>query len=223
MGRCCHRLWNLDEYSTIGFASKPAAGLEGAILAGGRSRRMGRDKLLLPFGDGTVLQAVSRALIPLVERLRLIGREPTSGLPLLAAQPDIHPGLGPLSGVHTALATAEGDRVLVVAGDLPFVTTGFLRGLVEGLTAELDAVVPCPGGEPVAVCALYRVACLEILAARLERRDLAASGFARSLRARFLDDRDLARLDPSGRCLMNLNTPLDYEKACEILRAESKT
>jgi len=105
----------LDEYITIDGAPKPGAGVEGAILAGGRSRRMGRDKLLLPFDAGTMLQAISEALRPLVERLRLIGRESTPGLPLPNAQPDLRPGLGPLSGIHTALATAEADRVLVVA------------------------------------------------------------------------------------------------------------
>jgi molybdopterin-guanine dinucleotide biosynthesis protein A len=184
---------------------------------------MGRDKLLLPLGEGTMLETVFGALLPLVERLRLIGRESVPGLPLEAVQPDIHPGLGPLSGIHAALATANADRVLVVACDLPFVTTVFLRGLVEALSPDLDAVVPCPGGQPVAVCALYRVTCLEAVAARIERRELAASDFARSLRARFLGDSDLSRLDPSGRCLLNLNTPLDYEKARESLRNESKT
>jgi molybdopterin-guanine dinucleotide biosynthesis protein A len=223
MARRYHRLRNLQEYITIASAPKPGTGVEGAILAGGKSRRMGRDKLLLPFGDGTILHAISEALLPLVERLRLIGRELTPGLPLQAAQPDLHPGLGPLSGIHAALATATADRVLVVACDLPFVTTSFLRGLVAGLSPSLEAVVPCPGGEPVAVCALYRVTCLEGLAARLERRDLAASDFAKSLRARFLDDLDLSRLDPSGRCLLNLNTPRDYRRAREILRNESKT
>jgi molybdopterin-guanine dinucleotide biosynthesis protein A len=213
----------LHEYITVTSAPKPGAGVEGAILAGGQSRRMGRDKLLLPFGGGTVLQAISKALLPLVERLRLIGREPTPGFPFPATQPDLRPGLGPLSGIHAALATAEADRVLVVACDLPFVTTAFLRGLLEGLSPSLDAVVPCPGGEPVAVCALYRVSCLEGLAGRLERAELAATDFAKSLRARFLDDHDLSRLDPFGRCLLNLNTPLDYEKALRILRNESKT
>ncbi|MGH9389302.1 MAG: molybdenum cofactor guanylyltransferase [Vicinamibacteria bacterium] len=213
----------MDEYITVASAPKPGAGVEGAILAGGTSRRMGRDKLVLPFGSGTVLQAISEALLPLVERLRLIGRDSTPGLPFPASQPDIHPGLGPLSGIHAALATAEADRVLVVACDLPFVTTAFLRGLVEGLSPSLDAVVPCPGGQAVAVCALYRVTCLEGLAGRLERRELGASDFAKSLNARFLDDRDLTSLDPSGHCLLNLNPPLDYEKAREILRNESKT
>jgi len=213
----------LDEYITVASSPKPGAAVEGAILAGGKSRRMGREKLLLPFRGSTVVQAISEALLPLVARLRLIGREPIPSLPQLLAQPDLYPGLGPLSGIHAALATSEADRVLVVACDLPFVTTAFLRGLLEALSPELEAVVPCPGGEPVAVCALYRVSCLDRLASRLERRELAASSFASSLRARFLDDRDLSKFDPSGRCLLNLNTPSDYDKAREILENESKT
>jgi molybdopterin-guanine dinucleotide biosynthesis protein A len=213
----------LDEYTTVASDPKPIAEVEGAILAGGRSRRMGQEKLLLPFRGATALQAIFEAMTPLVGRLRLVGRGPVPGLPQLTAQPDLYPGLGPLSGIHASLATAEADRVLVVACDLPFVTTGFLRGMLEALSPDIDAVVPCPGDEPVAVCAIYRVACLGNLSDRLERRALAASAFTKSLRARFLDDRDLSRIDPSGRCLLNLNTPLDYEKAQHILQNESKT
>ncbi len=184
---------------------------------------MGRDKLLLPFGGRTLLQALSAAVLPLVDRLRLIGREPAADAPFPACQPDLHPGLGPLSGIHAALATAEADRVLVVPCDLPFLTTAFLRGLTEALSPEHEAVVPCPGGEPVAVCALYRVSCLASVATRLECGELRAGDFAKSLRARFLDDSDLRKLDASGRCLWNLNTPSDYENAKEILSNESNT
>lgn len=211
----------MHEYITNAEPSKPAPGLEGAILAGGKSRRMGWEKLLLPFGEGTVLDAISAALSPLVERVRLIGRAPAAGLP--TSQPDVHPGLGPLSGIHAALATSKREAVLVVACDMPFVTTAFLQGLVRALTAEDDAVMPSPGGEPVPVCALYRVRCLEAAARRLERGDLAARDFARSIKCRFLGDREIARIDPGGRALLNLNTPADYEKALDILRNESKT
>jgi molybdopterin-guanine dinucleotide biosynthesis protein A len=207
----------LHEYTTISLASKPREGLEGAILAGGKSRRMGKDKLLLPFGSTTVLGTVRRAIEPLVQRLRIVGREPSAAFAPLPSQPDLYPRLGPLSGIHAALATAEFDRVLIVACDLPFVTTEFLRGLVERLSPELDAVIPCPGGEPLAVCAIYRTRCLETLTARLKRPDLAAREFARSLKARFLDDSDLRTLDPSGRALLNLNTPRDYRRALAAL------
>jgi molybdenum cofactor guanylyltransferase len=221
LARQYHTIRNLDEYITTAFSPKPGAAVEGAILAGGGSRRMGRDKLFLRFGDKTALELVSDAIRPLVGRLRLIGREPAPDLP--AAEPDIHPGLGPLSGIETALATSSADRILVVACDLPLVTTPFLRGLVEALSTEHDAVVPSPGGEPIPVCAVYRVGCLEGVTLRLARRELSAQAFVRSLKTRFLDDLDLARLDPSRRCLFNLNTPQDLDRARAILRNESKT
>lgn len=211
----------MPEYITIPEASKPKAGLEGAILAGGKSRRMGQDKLLLRFGTGTVLETIASTLKPLVARIRLVGRDPQPGLP--PSQPDLLPGLGPLSGIHAALATAESELVLVVACDLPFVTTGFLLGLLDALSPDADAVVPSPGGEPVAVCALYRIRCLGALESRIQRGELAARDFAKSLEARFLDDREISALDPPGRCLVNLNTPEDYERALAMLRNESNT
>jgi molybdopterin-guanine dinucleotide biosynthesis protein A len=222
MARSYHRLRNLHEYITNALPSKPGAGVEGAILAGGKSRRMGRDKLLLPLGPGTLLERVEAALRPLVDRIRVIGRDPRPEIGV-SAQPDLRPGLGPLSGIHAALATARAGNVMVVACDLPFVTTAFLRGLLERLSPEVEAVVPCPEGKPVAVCALYRASCLETLESRLNRGELAAGDFARSLKARFLDDRDLRAIDPSGRSLLNLNTPSDYEKALSLLKNESKT
>lgn len=220
LARHYHTIRNLDEYITTAFSPKPGAGVDGAILAGGGSRRMGRDKLFLRLGDKTALELVSEAMRPVVARLRLIGREPSPELP--AAEPDIHPGLGPLSGIETAL-TSSADSVLVIACDLPFVTTPFLRGLVEALPADLDAVVPCPEGDPLPVCAVYRVACIAEVTRRLERRELSAQAFVRCLKARFLDDLDLGRLDPSRRCLLNVNTPRDLERARAILRNESKT
>jgi molybdopterin-guanine dinucleotide biosynthesis protein A len=218
-----HRLRNLHEYITIPGGPQPPTDVEGAILAGGDSRRMGRDKALLPIGGRTFLEAIADALAPVVGRMRLIGRGPAPELPRVGAQPDLLPGRGPLSGIHAALATAEAGRVVVVACDLPFVTTAFLRGLVDALSPSWDAVVPCPGGNPVAVCAVYRIACLRNVEDRIARGELAARELARSLNARLLDDVELSRLDPSGRCLLNLNTPLDYEKAVRIVGNESKT
>lgn len=179
--------------------------IEGAILAGGESRRMGRDKSALVLGDVSMLERVARAMRPLVERLRVVGGEAAG----LDPQPDLRAGLGPLSGIHAALATAERDAVLVVACDLPFVTTGLLTKICERL-GDSDASVPRVRGRAIPVCALYRTACLERVEASLDRRELKAQRFVESLRTTYLD------VDPEAISLKNVNTPEDLEHARSI-------
>lgn len=180
---------------------------------------MGRDKSGLVLGGVSVLERVGSAMAPLVTRIRVIG----AGVPYpggYAVQPDVRPGLGPLSGIHAALATAESSSVLVVACDLPFVTTELLAGLIERLEDGADAVVPRVSGRAVPVCALYRRGCLERLQARLDRGELRAQQFVASLATTYVDEDVLERLDPRGICLKNINTPEDLEQAREIAGGE---
>lgn len=193
--------------------------IEGAILAGGQSVRMGRDKSTLVLGGVSVLERVGGAVAPLVGRLRVIGDRLTDpkGYPV---QPDLRPGLGPLSGIHAALTTAESSTVLVVACDLPFVTSKFLGGLIALLEQGTDAVMPRVSGRAVPVCALYRRACLEPLRACLDRGELKAQHFVAILATTYADEDVLEHLDPQGICLKNINTPEDFEQAQAIAAKE---
>ena len=199
----------------------PDVHIEGAILAGGRSSRMGRDKSALVLGGVSVLERIGSSMAPLVTRIRVIGNRVTESAGYVV-QPDLRPGLGPLSGIHAALATTESSSVLVVACDLPFVTTELLAGLIELLEDGTEAVVPRVSGRAVPVCALYRRACLERLHARLDRGELKAHQFVASLATTYVDDDMLERLDPRGICLKNINTPEDLERAQEIADSELK-
>lgn len=198
--------------------------LEGAILIGGRSRRMGRDKAGLVLGAHTVLERVAMALRPLVATCRLVGRAPDSLPDTLAAskvEPDAIPGLGPLSGIHAALSVAR-HPVVVVACDMPFVTTSFLAGLAERLEPAYDAVIPEANRGPVAVCAVYHPRCLPRLEERLRTGRLSAQAFARALETRWIRANELSELDPKARCLTNLNTLEDYEAALAVVEAEDR-
>ena len=192
-----------------------ALDIEGAILAGGRSSRMGRDKSALVLGGVSVLERVGGSMVPLVARIRVIGDRVTEPRGYVV-QPDLRPGLGPLSGIHAALATAESSTVLVVACDLPFVTTELLAGIIELMEDGTEAVVPRVSGRAVPVCALYRRACLDRLQARLDRGELKAQQFVASLATTYVDEDVLARLDPQGICLKNINTPEDFDQAQTI-------
>jgi molybdopterin-guanine dinucleotide biosynthesis protein A len=200
--------------------------IEGAVLVGGESRRMGANKSELLLDGRRIVDRLCDALRPLTPRVRLVGgSKPEATAPDVEHQPDLFPGLGPLAGIHTALATARGDAVLVVGCDLPFVTSDFLRGLALAAKADpdADAVVPWPLDGPVPVCALYRARCLDRALARLERRELEATAFVHSLAVRWLRPDELRHLDPSGRCLFNMNRPSDYEKAKAMATNDDST
>jgi molybdopterin-guanine dinucleotide biosynthesis protein A len=177
---------------------------------------MGSDKALLSLGGRTIIETLVETLRGDYAPVRIIANatEPLARLGL-AVHSDLRPGSGPLGGIHTALATASHEVVLVTACDLPFIHRDFLRGLA-GLLAGHDAVVPRYEGRPLPVCAFYSVSCVPALEARLDRDQLKAADFLDDVAVRWVEDEELARLDPEGVALFNLNTPEDYRRAQEI-------
>ena len=90
------------------------------LLAGGKSRRMGRDKLSLPQGGTTVLES---AAIRFSENfdvyISVDDKARYENIPFPKIE-DIYKGCGPLGGLHAALKNTDGDRVFLSASDLPF-------------------------------------------------------------------------------------------------------
>src|ERR1700761_7300390 len=81
-----------DDVNTAGF-----------VLVGGRSSRMGRDKALLPSGSGTLVKEIADSVAAVSGNVALIGRPESYRSLGYDCLEDICPGLGPLSGIHTAL------------------------------------------------------------------------------------------------------------------------
>ncbi|MCS7173827.1 MAG: molybdenum cofactor guanylyltransferase [Armatimonadetes bacterium] len=190
----------------------------GIVLAGGHSRRMGRDKATLPFGPDTLLGWVVRRVRSVCPRVLVVAREPAR-YPGFEVVPDRFPGLGPLAGLHAGLSVAETELGVCVACDLPFVEPALLRHLLHA-AEEVDAVVPVVRGKPEPLCAVYRRTALLPAEALLRAgggslRDL----FAR-LRVRFVPEPELRQADPELLSFLNLNTPEDYARALRRLRGE---
>ena len=179
------------------------------ILAGGLSRRMGRDKAGLPAGDGTLIQHLARRLAPVVVETIVAGGSGRHSLPGVTTVDDRYPGLGPLAGIHAGLLVAQSPLVWVVGCDLPDVDAG-LAALLCGLADDVDAVVPRIDSEPQGVCAVYDRALaprIEGLLAAGERRVkmlLAASN------VRYVTPAELRAVDPELLSFRNINTPAEY-------------
>ena len=155
--------------------------IAGVVLAGGRSRRMGRDKSLLRLGGDTAPTLLERSvalLRPLCEQVWVSCRAGQT----YARQncvPDLLPASGPICGVHAALvrARAEGiPAVLALSCDLPLMHTGMLRRLVAAFAASprqsLMTAFMAPNGWTESLAAIYRVEAAPFLEAAVARGHL---------------------------------------------------
>src|SRR3981081_1843013 len=124
------------------------------ILAGGLSRRMGRDKAALPAGVGTLIEHLARRLAPVVDETIVAGGSGRPAFPGVTSVAALSPGLVPLAGIHAGLRAARHPRVWVVGCDLPDADPA-LASLLFGLAGDVDAVVPCIDSPPQGVCAVY--------------------------------------------------------------------
>jgi molybdopterin-guanine dinucleotide biosynthesis protein A len=182
------------------------------LLAGGRSSRMGRDKALLPVDGLTFLERVARAASPVARTITVIGRE--GSFAGYRALPDLRPGLGPLAAIETALSSATTPAALVVACDLPLVSTALLELLLDVAAAETESIVvpEDAAGRPSPLCALYPRASRGTAARLLdegERRPRALLAAYPTRVVRFAEYRHLPRAE---RLLENVNTPGDYDR-----------
>lgn len=185
--------------------------LSAAILAGGRARRFdGRDKSQLVVDGRPLIARQVEAIAPLAAEILLVGRAPgAASPPEVRVLPDRLPAHGPLGGLDTALAVAAGDPTLVVACDMPFLSTALLRRLAE-LAEDADAAMPRTDRGYHPLCAAYRRRCLVIVARHLAEGRLRMLDLVDDLRVRTLDRAALAAYGDPNRLLANINTAADY-------------
>ncbi len=194
--------------------------VEGFILVGGRSSRMGTDKSHMQFDGQTSVERIAAELRSITRRISLAGRSRAGFDPDLRIIPDTHEQWGALGGIHAALGACVADWALIVACDLPFVTRDLcLRLLMLSQQGSPEAVVPIqPDGRPQPLCALYRrEPCL------LEAEKLIASGehtpraLLANVKTRWVRSAELIDLPGAENFFFNVNTPDDYEQAQLLL------
>lgn len=195
-------------------------GRSAAILAGGRSARMGTNKALLEVGGRGMLRRTAELLRPLVDDLFLVADDPAPyadvGLPVF---PDLIPGCGALGGIHAALSRAAHPRVLCVACDMPLIRPAVLALLLGAADGD-DALLPRVGRWPEPLLAVYGRGVLPAIERALAAGRLRVLDAIAGLRVGFLEESALAAADPGCRSFLNVNTPAELEAARALAAAE---
>lgn len=175
----------------------------GFVLVGGRSSRMGRDKALLRCDAHTLVEDVAARVRDVAGNVALVGEPERYGGLGFECLPDLHPRLGPLSGIEAALDARRADLNLIVACDMPGIETGWLLQLVSHAeeTNSLCVIARDTKGIMHPLCAVYRSACLPLVRRALDEQRLRAQDLIHELRAEFVD---------IGAVLDNVNTPEEW-------------
>ena len=186
------------------------------VLAGGAARRMGGvDKLAIAVGESTLLDRVLSAARPLCHRLVVVGpRRPTS-VPGVEFTLERDRAGGPVPAVlaGAGILAGEIDVALVLAGDLPLVTTAALARLVaflESATETHAAAALDERGTPNPLFAAYRAPVLEAAAGR---------ALGEGDRAARLLPAATSVVDLGGEATLNVNRPADLRRARRLLTA----
>jgi molybdenum cofactor guanylyltransferase len=192
--------------------------VESFILVGGESSRMGSDKSRLPLGGRSSVEMVAQALRPVSARVRLVGSK-TSDESLFERIPDLHPSWGPIAGIEAALQAATSDWSIIVACDLPFVTSELFERLLSQ-AEKADAVVPIQNDlRPQPLCAIYRrVPCLTAAQAAIDAGKHAPRALLDAVNTHYIQFEELSDLNGAEYFFFNVNTPENYKQAKEIAR-----
>lgn len=170
-----------------------------AVLTGGESRRMGRDKAMLEVSGRTLLQRVLDAAKAsgALHVVTMGGPDRKIGVRHLA---DRQAGSGPLAGIASALAALAPDPVVVLACDLPGIDAATIRLVLDSLGSHDVAVARTDRVEPL--CSAWMPErCLGEVIHALERGDRAVHAVLARL--------DVAEVGVGFSTLRNVNTPDD--------------
>lgn len=188
-------------------------GFSAAILAGGESRRFGRDKAQAVLGGRPLVAHVLEPLQRLCEDVTIITNHPVDyecfGVDVAT---DILPGAGALGGLLTALVHTKCDPCLVVACDMPFLNERVIRKMFE-CDGRQDVLVPLWKNEPQPLHAFYSKRCIPFIRKRIEQRDFRIIDFYPDVSVQRIEEGLWKALDPDCLSFFNVNTSREFEEA----------
>jgi molybdopterin-guanine dinucleotide biosynthesis protein A len=130
---------------------------------------------------------------------------------------DVLPDKGSLGGIYSAIHHSSHDYTLVIACDMPFISTDLLRYMAMLRDGDkYDVIVPRVEGYPEGLHALYSKQCLEPIRKRLDADELKVISFYDDVRVRYIDEDEYKQFNEKGLAFYNVNTPDELKEARKL-------
>jgi len=185
--------------------------ITGLVLAGGASRRMGRNKAFLELDGRPLIEIVIERIAQVCAEVLIVAgdAQPYTGLGVPAVE-DRFRGVGVLGGLHAGLEAASHDLALAVACDMPFLDPDLLRAFA-GWAEGFDVTVLRQGENVEPLHAAYRRVCLPAIEAAIRAHRRRIISFFPHVRVRYVTLEDVTPFDPELRSFRNVNTPQEWQ------------
>jgi len=195
------------------------------ILAGGRSTRLGRNKVVEKIGSQSLIERVISSLSIFQSEIIIVEAK-NSNLPRLTdysrlkVVQDIHPNRGSLGGIFSGLAASQSFHNLVVACDMPFLNVKLLRYMMD-VAEGYDLIVPRMTPEIFEpLHAIYSLNCIAPLEMLIRENRFKILELFPLVKVRYLDIEEINRFDPQHLSFFNINTEADLQTGRDLARNE---
>ena len=195
------------------------------ILAGGRSLRLGHDKVLEKVGKTSLLEKVISRIDSLSSETVIVTSEERTfshlaGNPKFRIISDIFPGKGSLGGIYTGLVTSSSFYNLVIASDMPFLNQSLLRYMIE-VSDGFDFVLPRINNFFEPLHAVYSKNCIAPMESLIKHDRRVIIELFDFVKVRYVEAGEIDRFDPQNLSFFNINTKEDLELARKMERGDS--
>ena len=185
------------------------------ILAGGKSRRMGRDKAMLMVNGSTLLERAAESLRDYFDPIYISVNEKRDDLPADCIEiADRFPGSGPMAGLESAFARCEADCIFICAVDLPFLDGKAAHKMVTLLDGHDACVIKRDNGHIEPLFAVYSKKCHKAAVELLKGGNNKMASLLEKCTVRYVS---LAQAGICESVLTNVNTPEEFEEATKHL------
>lgn len=193
-------------------------GVTGILLAGGKSRRMGKDKRFILLGQKTLFERSCAVLCELFEEVCVVIAHDSPSLqaevPVIR---DLIPDCGSLGGLYTGLRWAKTQHIFLAACDMPFLNPDVIRYMVN-VKEQADIVIGRWAARLQPTHAVYGRNCLPVIEEmmNLKNKKIHSMIDHPALRVRMIAEWEFEQIDRNGRSMFNINTPSDLEQARSV-------
>lgn len=190
----------------------------GIILAGGQSSRMGQNKALMMIDGVRVIERIKNELEKITDDLLIVTNTFHTyeylNIPMVE---DEQKGKGPLAGIQAGLKASRSEKNLIVACDMPFISSSLGQFLLEELE-DYQAAIPKLEGRMHPLFGAYRRDVLQAVSQSLEKNELRIMSLFQNLHVNYITEDILNRecIFVKNTAVFNMNDQIEYEKALKL-------